>query len=116
MTETGAETQDDTERAGAALVDTNVFVYAYDKLAGAKHLRANALIVDLSTSGKLVLSAQVLNEFLGRRVPCPGGQGTRHLAGSQPEQDPRGRLPHRPLDGEEVPQELTAIAFLEAAA
>jgi len=44
-------------------VDTNVLVYAYDRSAGAKHERAQALIEELWNSGSGVLSTQVLQEF-----------------------------------------------------
>jgi predicted nucleic acid-binding protein len=46
-----------------ALVDTNVVVYAYDPTEADKHARAQALLADLSGSGRLVFSVQVLNEF-----------------------------------------------------
>lgn len=51
------------DRSGRAFVDTNIFVYAYDKRAGNKHLQARSLIVELSGRRKLILSAQVLNEL-----------------------------------------------------
>lgn len=44
-------------------VDTNVLVYAYDRSAGPKHERAQALIEELWNSGSGVLSTQVLQEF-----------------------------------------------------
>jgi predicted nucleic acid-binding protein len=46
-----------------ALVDTNVVVYAYDPTDPTKHARARALLAELSNSGLLVFSAEVLNEF-----------------------------------------------------
>lgn len=46
-----------------ALVDTNVVVYAYDPADPAKHQRAQELLRELSDSGRLVYSVQVLNEF-----------------------------------------------------
>ncbi len=58
-----AEARSGPNRSGIAFVDTNIFVYAYDKRAGDKHLRAISLIADLSGRGELVLSAQVLNEL-----------------------------------------------------
>ncbi len=45
------------------VVDTNVLVYAYDRSAGRKHERAQALIEELWKSGSGVLSTQVLQEF-----------------------------------------------------
>ena len=44
-------------------VDTNVLVYAEDAAAGAKRTRARALIEELTTSGQLVLSTQILQEL-----------------------------------------------------
>jgi predicted nucleic acid-binding protein len=47
----------------AALVDTNVLVYAHDRDAGDNHVRAIALVARLAQSAELVVSAQILNEF-----------------------------------------------------
>lgn len=47
----------------AALIDANVFVYAYDPADPVKHDKAIRLIDEVSRSGNLVLSAQVLNEL-----------------------------------------------------
>jgi predicted nucleic acid-binding protein len=47
----------------AALVDTNIFVYAYDRQAGVKHATAAKLIAELSDGQCLKLSAQVVNEL-----------------------------------------------------
>ena len=44
-------------------VDTNVLIYAHDVSAGDKHLRAEALIMDLWQSRLGCLSIQVLQEF-----------------------------------------------------
>jgi len=44
-------------------VDTNIFLYAHDSLAGPKHLRALQLIDRLWTSGEGVISTQVLQEL-----------------------------------------------------
>ena len=46
-----------------SLVDTNVLVYAHDHGDPAKHIIALALLERLADQGRLVLSAQVLNEF-----------------------------------------------------
>ncbi len=46
-----------------AFVDTNILVYAHDRAAGVKHERARALIEDLWSSGRGVLSTQVLQEL-----------------------------------------------------
>jgi len=44
-------------------VDTNVLVYAYDRAAGSKHVRARELVQDLWNAGRGTLSTQVLQEF-----------------------------------------------------
>lgn len=48
---------------GYQFVDTNVVVYAYDRLAGHKHEAAQRLLRDLWMSGRGCLSIQVLQEF-----------------------------------------------------
>lgn len=55
-----------------SFLDTNVAVYAFDRSAGDKRRRALALLGD--TSIRLVVSAQVLNEFyvtVTRKLPEP---------------------------------------------
>ena len=44
-------------------VDTNVLVYAHDRLTGAKHHQARELVDELWRSGLGVLSTQVLQEL-----------------------------------------------------
>ena len=44
-------------------VDTNILVYAHDRSAGVKHLRAKRLLEQLWESGQGVLSTQVLQEL-----------------------------------------------------
>jgi len=44
-------------------VDTNILVYAHDRTAGIKYLRARALVEQLWDSGNGVLSTQVLQEL-----------------------------------------------------
>src|SRR5512140_2518416 len=59
---------------GRQFVDTNVFVYAYDRSAGAKGEAARALVGELWGSGQGALSLQVLQELfvvLTRKVPRP---------------------------------------------
>lgn len=46
-----------------ALIDTNVFVYAFDPADPEKHQAAIQLIEDVGSSGGLVVSVQVLNEL-----------------------------------------------------
>ena len=46
-----------------AFVDTNVLIYAYDRLAGRKHDRARDLVEGLWNEGGGVLSTQILQEF-----------------------------------------------------
>jgi predicted nucleic acid-binding protein len=55
-------------------VDTNILVYAHDRSAGLKHERARRLVEDLWSSGRGVLSTQVLQELcinLRRKVARP---------------------------------------------
>jgi predicted nucleic acid-binding protein len=55
-------------------VDTNILVYAHDRSAGAKYLRARALVDRLWDSGGGALSTQVLQELcynLRRKVANP---------------------------------------------
>jgi predicted nucleic acid-binding protein len=49
--------------SGKCFVDTDILVYAHDRSAGAKHLRAQMLLEQLWTSGWGVLSTQVLEEL-----------------------------------------------------
>lgn len=44
-------------------VDTNIFLYAYDRDAGSKHQHARQILVDLWNAGNGCLSTQVLQEF-----------------------------------------------------
>ena len=44
-------------------IDTNILVYAHDRSAGDKHVRARDLLRDLWQSGEGCLSIQVLQEF-----------------------------------------------------
>ena len=44
-------------------VDTNVLVYAYDRAAESKHVRARELVGELWNAGRGTLSTQVLQEF-----------------------------------------------------
>ncbi len=60
------------------VVDTNVFVYAYDQSAGTKHDVARDLIVELWGSRAGCLSVQVLQELfvaLTRKIPRPLSAG-----------------------------------------
>ena len=45
------------------LVDTNILIYAADLQAGDKHLKAVELVDDLTAQNRMVVSAQVRNEF-----------------------------------------------------
>ena len=45
-----------------AFVDTNVIVYAHDRMDGAKRERARALLEELALDGSLTVSTQVLQE------------------------------------------------------
>ncbi|HZY46016.1 MAG TPA: PIN domain-containing protein, partial [Anaerolineae bacterium] len=60
-------------------VDTNILVYAHDSSAGAKHIRARALLAELWRSNTGCLSIQVLQEFyvnITRKVARPLDQDT----------------------------------------
>ncbi len=48
---------------GRCFIDTNVLVYAHDRTAGEKHLRAREVVEELWDSGRGVLSTQVLQEL-----------------------------------------------------
>ena len=48
---------------GRVLADSNVLVYAYDLDEPLKQGQAAALLSDLMSAGRLILSAQCLNEF-----------------------------------------------------
>lgn len=47
----------------SVLIDTNILIYAYDPSAGDKHRTALETMEEMSISGRMVLSAQVANEF-----------------------------------------------------
>ncbi len=57
--------RNETERA---LTDTNIVVYAHDPSDPIKHETARQLLEDLSNTGRLTYSAQVLNEFCSRMM------------------------------------------------
>lgn len=92
----------------ASFLDTNVVVYAFDRTAGAKRERALALLED--DAMRLVVSAQVLNEFyvtVTRKLseplaPAVALDAVRELA----------RLPVVPLDADAT---LAAIALSQDA-
>ena len=55
-------------------VDTNILMYAHDRAAGAKHVRARALVEELWRNRSGVVSTQVLQELcvnLRRKVSPP---------------------------------------------
>jgi len=49
--------------SGKAFVDSNILVYAHDRLAGDKFTRAQELLATLWVENRGVLSTQVLQEF-----------------------------------------------------
>ncbi|HLG22852.1 MAG TPA: PIN domain-containing protein [Candidatus Manganitrophaceae bacterium] len=60
--------------SGKTFVDTNVLLYAYDRDAGAKHLRAKTILEGLWETRNGVVSVQVLQEFyvnVTRKIPKP---------------------------------------------
>ncbi len=58
---------------GLAFVDTNVFVYAYDRQADERQLAARMLIQRLVDEDRMLLSAQVLNELAAVLLRRRGG-------------------------------------------
>jgi predicted nucleic acid-binding protein len=65
-------------------VDTNIFVYAYDESAGAKHDKARALLLELLQNREGCLSMQVLQELfvsLTRKLrePLDSGEAARRV-------------------------------------
>jgi predicted nucleic acid-binding protein len=59
---------------GKIFVDTNILIYAHDKDAGEKHLKARDLIKAIWNEGNGTLSTQVLQEFyitVRRKIPQP---------------------------------------------
>lgn len=55
-------------------VDTNILIYAHDRDAGTKHLKAARIVEDLWDRQAGVLSMQVLQEFyvnVTRKIPKP---------------------------------------------
>lgn len=60
--------------SGKTFIDTNVLLYAYDRDAGSKHLRAKAILQELWETRNGVVSVQVLEEFyvnVTRKIPKP---------------------------------------------
>jgi predicted nucleic acid-binding protein len=49
--------------SGKCFVDTDILIYAHDRSAGVKHLRAQMLLEQLWTSGWGVISTQVIEEL-----------------------------------------------------
>jgi predicted nucleic acid-binding protein len=49
--------------SGKCFVDTDILIYAHDRSAGAKHLRAQMLLEQLWVSGWGVISTQVIEEL-----------------------------------------------------
>lgn len=59
---------------GRFFLDTNIFVYSFDRVAAAKSQQANRLINDALVAGKGVISYQVVQEFFNvahQRFPEP---------------------------------------------
>jgi predicted nucleic acid-binding protein len=61
-------------RDSKLFLDTNVLIYAYDVTAKEKHERAKDILLDLWSSGRGILSTQVLQEFFVMttgKIPSP---------------------------------------------
>jgi predicted nucleic acid-binding protein len=52
-----------SEPSSLQFVDTNILIYAHDRSAGDRHIRARDLLRELWHSGEGCLSVQVLQEF-----------------------------------------------------
>lgn len=52
-----------SEPKNLQFVDTNILIYAHDRSAGEKHIRARDLVSELWQTGEGCLSIQVLQEF-----------------------------------------------------
>ena len=73
-----------TERNSAAFLDTNILVYAFEKVASPKKAVADALLARLMEQGRLRLSTQVLQELFVRlthvvRRTCSPEEALEHL-------------------------------------
>ncbi len=66
------------EELESALVDTNIFVYAHDPSDVRKQALAIELIELLASSGDLIVSVQVLNEFYARATRPDRAPGFSH--------------------------------------
>ena len=53
-------------KEGKVFVDTNIFIYAYDRSAGEKHVLAGETVMGLWNTGNGVTSTQALQEFFER--------------------------------------------------
>ncbi len=60
------------------LIDTNILIYAYDPGAGEKHEIALRTVQEIAAQGKMVLSAQVINEFYWVSTRPGRGPGLKH--------------------------------------
>jgi predicted nucleic acid-binding protein len=57
-----------------SFVDTNILIYAHDRDAGDRHLRAKAMVSELWATRSGMLSTQVLHEFyvnVTQKIPAP---------------------------------------------
>lgn len=61
------------------LIDSNIFVYAFDPADPEKHGKALRLIEDVTDQGDLVLSAQVLNELAWTLLRRGAGLGPEEV-------------------------------------
>jgi predicted nucleic acid-binding protein len=68
--------------AERVFVDTNVLIYAYDRTAGDKRVRARQVLASLLRDRRAVISTQVLQEFFSsgtRKLRVPADEARRYV-------------------------------------
>ncbi|HEX7836633.1 MAG TPA: PIN domain-containing protein [Kofleriaceae bacterium] len=68
--------------AERVFIDTNVVIYACDRAAGDKRVRAREVLAPLLRERRAVISTQVLQEFFAagtRKLHMPADQARRHV-------------------------------------
>jgi predicted nucleic acid-binding protein len=92
------------------LVDTNIFIYAADPGAGDKNAAAFGIIQDLIKQGRLIVSAQVLNEFYHASTRPNKPPSLSHDDAAQTIHDLVDSVPIIPLTGSITLRALNAVA------
>jgi predicted nucleic acid-binding protein len=68
--------------AERVFVDTNILIYAYDRTAGDKRVRARQVLAPLLRERRAVISTQVLQEFFSsstRKLRLPAEEARRYV-------------------------------------